>query len=110
MQTINISIQGDEPETVTLALDEVQVTNLYINNKAQIKQIAELQKKLSDTENSLKYASEARDEAKDQIEHANVLLTALGVQEKDNHDTDYYRKVLPVSTRIALYIAKKVTQ
>ena len=65
---------------------------------------------LSDTENSLKYASEARDEAKDQIEHANVLLTALGVQEKDNHETDYYRKVLPVSTRIALYIAKKVTQ
>jgi len=60
MQTINIVIQGDEPETVTLALDEVQVTNLYINNKAQIKQIAELQKKLSDTENSLKYASDAR--------------------------------------------------
>lgn len=109
MQTINIGIQGDEPQLVTLSLDEVQVTSLYLNNKEQIKQIAELQKKLSDTENSLKYASNARDEAKDQIEHANVLLTALGVQEKDNHEQDYYRKVLPVSTRIALYIAKKTS-
>jgi len=67
MQTINIAIQGDEPQLVTLSLDEVQVTNLYLNNKAQIKQIADLEKKLSDTESSLKYASNARDEAKDQI-------------------------------------------
>jgi hypothetical protein len=87
----------------------VQVANLYINNKSQIKQIAELEKKLAASESSLKYVSEARDEAKDQIEHANVLLTALGVQEKDNNETDYYKKALPVSTRIALYIAKKTS-
>jgi exonuclease III len=106
MNTINITIQGDEPETVTLSLDEVQVCNLYVNNKAQVARIAELEKKLKTTEDSLKYASEAREEHKKEIDHANVLLTSLGVQEKDNHETDYYRKALPVSIRIALYIAK----
>jgi exonuclease III len=106
MNTINITIQGDEPETVTLSLDEVQVCNLYVNNKAQIARIAELEKKLKTTEDSLKYASEARDEHKKELEYANVLLTSLGVQEKDNNETDYYRKALPVSIRIALYIAK----
>jgi exonuclease III len=106
MNTINITIQGDEPETVTLSLDEVQVCNLYVNNKAQIARIAELEKKLKLTEDYLKSASDSRDEHKKELEYANVLLTSLGVQEKDNHETDYYRKVLPVSIRIALYIAK----
>lgn len=106
MNTINITIQGDEPETITLSLDEVQVCNLYISNKVQIARIAELEKKLKTTEDSLKYASEARDEHKKELEYANVLLTSLGVQEKDNNETDYYRKALPVSIRIALYIAK----
>jgi hypothetical protein len=106
MNTINITIQGDEPETVTLSLDEVQVCNLYVNNKAQVARIAELEKKLKTTEDTLKYATDTREEYKRELDHANVLLTSLGVQEKDNHETDYYRKVLPVSIRIALYIAK----
>ena len=106
MNTINITIQGDDPETITLSLDEVQVCNLYTNNKAQLARIAELEKKLKSTEDSLKYATDAREEYKRELDHANVLLTSLGVQEKDNHETDYYRKVLPVSIRIALYIAK----
>lgn len=106
MQKINITVEGDEPESMTLSLDEVQVTNMYLNNKAQIKNIAELEKKLEASDKSLKYAAECRDEAKKELEHANVLLTALDVQEKTNHEQDYYRTALSVSTRIALYIAK----
>ena len=106
MNSINITIQGDETETVTLSLDEVQVCNLYVNNKAQIARIAELEKSLKTAEDSLRYASDACDEHRKELEHANVLLTSLGVQEKDNNETEYYRKALPVSIRIALYIAK----
>jgi len=45
--------------------------------------------------------------SKKELEGANILLTALGVQEKDNNENEYYRKVLPVATRIALYIANQ---
>jgi len=106
MQKINITIEGDDPETITLSLDEIQVTNMYLNSKVQIKTIAELEKKLDTSEKSLKYVSEIRDEVKKEIEHANVLLTALDVQEKTNHEQDWSRTTLSVSTRIALYIAK----
>ena len=53
-----------------------------------------------------KYAEEARDEAKGELEQAHTLLTALGVADKTDHEDNYYRKDLKVTTRIALYIAK----
>lgn len=105
MNTIQIETKGTDLETITITLDENQVSSIYEELKQAKKDNAELIKKLADKEQSLKYASEARTELQQELGEANTLLTALGVQEKTSHEESYYRKDLKVSTRIALYIA-----
>ena len=107
MQTINIKVEGTEMEVVTLSLDEVQVAALYAESKQQKAKIAEIEKKLKDSEQYKDMYSKTAAEKQSELDGANILLTALGVQEKDNNENDYYRKPLPVATRIALYIANK---
>jgi hypothetical protein len=105
METIKITVDGQEFEQITLELSAEEVTSIYKQRKEQQARIAELEKKLKELESSKKYAEDRRDAAESELSHANVLLTALGVQEKTSEEEVYYRKVLPVATRIALYIA-----
>lgn len=107
MQTINIKIEGTEMEQVTLSLDEAQVALLYSENNLRKAKITELEKKLKDSEQYKEMYSKSVAEKQSEIDGANILLTALGVQEKDSNENEYYRKPLPVATRIALYIANK---
>ena len=107
MNTIQITIQSEEYESITVDLSSEEVTALYKLRKEQACKIAELEKKVSDLEANKKYAESARDEAKGELEQAHTLLTALGVADKTDHEESYYRKDLKVTTRIALYIAKK---
>ena len=105
-QKINITIEGNELEMIVLSLDENQVESMYLNNKEKSKTIDELTKKIEIIEKNAKYTTDNLSEARKELENANVLLTALDVQEKTNHEQDYYKTALPVSIRIALYIAK----
>lgn len=107
MQTISITVEGVEMEKVTLTFDEVQVKSLYSESKVMKAKIAELEKKVKQSDEYKEMYSKLNDESKKELEGANILLTALGVQEKDNNENEYYRKVLPVATRIALYIANQ---
>lgn len=105
MNTITISVCGEELEVINVELTSEEVTALYKLRKEQALKIADLEKKVADSASSLKHANERNDAAQAELSQANVLLTALGVQEKTNEEETYYRKPLQVATRIALYIA-----
>lgn len=105
MNTITITVAGEELENLNIELTSEEVSALYKLRKEQVQRIAELEKKLKDTEQSLKYAADGRAEAQTELSQANTLLSALGVAEKTNEEESYYRKRLSVTTRIALYIA-----
>lgn len=107
METITISVEGEELEQINVELTKEEVAAIYKQRKEQSKRIAELEKQLDETQKSKKYAEDARDAARTELDQAHTLLTALGIQDKTNHEESYYRKDLQVSTRIALYIAKQ---
>lgn len=107
MESIVITASGEELEQVNVELTKEEVCAIYLQRKEQSRKIAELEKKLADAESSQKYTKERLDAASTELDQANTLLTALGIQEKTDHEESYYRKNLQVATRIALYIAKK---
>ena len=105
MTTITITVPGEELENLNIELTSEEVAALYKLRKENTVRVAELEKKLAAQENTLKYASEGREEAQNELSQAHTLLSALGIAEKTNEEESYYRKPLSVSTRIALYIA-----
>jgi hypothetical protein len=105
MNSIQIQTKGTDLETITITLDEIQVSNMYELNKELNKQLTEIKKKLESSETSLKYASEARAELQTEVNEAQTLLTALGVKESNDADESWNRNKLKVTTRIAIYIA-----
>ena len=107
MNTITITVPGEELENLNIELSGEEVAALYKLRKEHIQRIADLEKKLKDSETNLKYAQDGCTEAQNELAQANGLLSALGVAEKTNEEESYYRKPLTVSTRIALYIAKR---
>jgi hypothetical protein len=107
-ESIQISVPGEELENVVISLTKEEIRTLYLNTKDNRNQVVELEKKISSLENSKKYSEERRERAEIEIAQANTLLTALGVQEKTDSEVSYSQQQLPISTRIALYIAKKV--
>lgn len=107
MESIVITVSGEELEQVNVELTKEEVCAIYLQRKEQVRKIAELEKKLADAETVHKYTKGKLDAASEELDQANTLLTALGIQEKTDHEEIYYRKNLQVATRIALYIAKK---
>lgn len=106
MNTIVITVPGEELENLNVELTSEEVSALYKLRKDNSVKIAELDKKLADKEQTLKWTSEARTTAENELAQAHTLLTALGVSEKTNEEESYSRKILTVTTRIALYIAQ----
>ena len=106
MDSITITVAGPELEKISITLTSDEVAALYARRKDQDAEIAALTKKLTDAESSNKFRSDRLAVAEAELEHANTLLSALGIQEKTDHEESYYRKPLPVATRIALFIAK----
>lgn len=107
MESITIQVEGEELEQINVELSKEEVSAIYKQRKEQAKKLIELEKKLSDAEKSKKYSDDNLSVAKNELDQAHTLLTALGIQDKTNHEESYYRKDLNVSTRIALYIAKQ---
>jgi hypothetical protein len=106
MNTITITVPGEELENLNIELTSEEVAALYKLRKDQATKVTELEKKLADKEQTLKWTSEARTIAENELSQAHTLLTALGVSEKTNEEEGYNRKMLTVTTRIALYIAQ----
>ena len=106
MNSIVITVPGEELENLNVELTSEEVAALYKLRKDNSVKITELENKLKDQEIRLKYAQEGRTVAEGEIAQANILLTALGVSEKTTEEEAYYRKPLPVTTRLALYIAQ----
>lgn len=105
MSTITIVVPGEELENLSIELSTEEVTALYRLRKEQTMKIVELEKKFSDSERYKKHTEEKLADANSELQQANTLLTALGIQEKTAEEEAYYRKPLQVATRIALYIA-----
>lgn len=107
MQTISITVQGEELENLTIELSAEEVSALYKLRKEQAVKIAALEKTVSDNEKTKKYTDDKLSAVNDELNQAHTLLTALGIQEKTNEEEAYYRKPLSIATRVALYIAVK---
>ncbi len=105
MNSIQIQTKGSDLETITITLDENQVSSIYEQNKELSKKLAEVEKKLATTEQSLKYSQDGRTELQQELNEANVLMTALGIKEQNDSENSYSRQNLKITTRIALYIA-----
>lgn len=105
MNNIQIQTKGSDLETITITLDENQVTSIYEQNKELNKEITEVKTQLEREKQSYKWACESRDTANSEIKHAKTLLTALGIAEQTTEEEPYRRTELPIATRIALYIA-----
>ena len=76
--------------------------NLIIRNEELNQRLIELEAKLKDKEQSLKYTWQREDKLCDQIKQADSLLTALGVPE--NEKKEDYTNNYEIATRIALLI------
>ena len=108
MNTITITVPGEELENLSIELSTEEVTALYKLRKEQTMKIAELEKKITDAGNTKKYTEEKLADANSELQQAHTLLTALGIQEKTAEEEAYYRKTLQIATRIALYIAARI--
>ena len=109
MSTITIQVAGDELEVLNVELTTEEVTALYKLRKDNATRIAELEKQLKSETDTKEMHRRSSTGAQAEIDEANTLLTALGVQEKTSHEEAYYRKTLKIATRIALYIANVKT-
>ena len=107
MESIKIDVEGAELEVITVELTKEEVTSIYKARKELVSKVAELQKELESLKTSKKYADDGNREYNEEIQQANTLLTALGIQEKTNEEESYYRKPLKVATRIALLLAQQ---
>lgn len=105
---MKIKVKGSNLEMLDIEVNEDQVQAMYDANLDYVKQIKDLTKDLENKTSSLKYKFEEMDKLNSQIREANILLSMLGVAEKDNNEENYSRTTLSVSTRIALYIAGKL--
>lgn len=81
---------------------------MYLSQQKNQKELADLAKKLADSERMAKHHIEGRDNLNSELQQAHGLLSALGVEEKTKEEEVYYRKPLTITTRIALYIAQHV--
>ena len=106
MNTITISIPSVDFEMQDIELSETQVLALYNVKKEQLLKIAELDKKITSLEQSLKYSQETLNEAKAELQQGHALLSALSVKEKTEEEEAYYRKPLSITTRFAIYLAR----
>lgn len=105
MNSIQIQTKGSDLETITITLDENQVTSIYEQNKELTKKLAETEKKLSDKESTLKYTTDTKETLQREVNEAQMLLTALGVKETNDAEESWNRSKLNIIARIALYIA-----
>lgn len=105
---MKIKVKGSNLELLDIEVNEEQVQEIWNTNSEQLEQIKQLTKDLENKTSSLKYRSEEVDKLNSQIREASILLTMLGIAEKDNNEESYSRTTLSVSTRIALYIAGKL--
>lgn len=108
MNTITITVPGEEMENLSIELSSEDVAALYKLRKEQTAKIADLEKMASDAATTKKYTDDKLSDATSELQQAHTLLTALGIQEKTAEEEVYYRKTLQVAARIALYIATKL--
>lgn len=105
METITISVAGEELEVISIELSTEEVRALYNARKELTKKVEELTKELDSSKKNHEYARINLVEATAELGEGHTLLTALGIKDKTDHEESYYRKDLKIATRIALYIA-----
>jgi len=107
MSSIQIEVTGTDLEVIAITLSDKEVKAIYEQNKALKEEVKTLTKSVESEKNSYKWSAERNNTLQNEINHANVLLTALGVQLQTTEEESYRRTDLPIATRIALYIATK---
>jgi hypothetical protein len=103
--SIQFEVTGTEYEVIAITLTKEEVKAIYEQNKALKEEVKTLTKEVESQKSNSKYYQERNNELTKEINQANLLLTALGVQLQTNEEESYRRTELSITTRIALYIA-----
>jgi len=103
--SIQIEVTGTDLEVIAITLSDKEVKAIYEQNKALKEEIKVLTKEVESQKQNYKWCNESKTVLQSEVNHANVLLTALGIQLQTTEEESYRRTDLPIATRIALYIA-----
>jgi hypothetical protein len=107
MNTISISVTGTDLETINITLSDAEVKAIYESNKEYKTKVESLDKELKSCINMKEYYSKLHTEVTTEVSSMHALLTALDVPEKYKNEGMYSEVQYPLSTRMALFLAKK---
>jgi cell division protein FtsB len=107
MTTISIVVPGEELEQLTIELTTEEVQALYRFRKDTAIKVVELNKEIESLKRTQKYNEDEIKTARQELNQAHGLLSALGIVEKTPEVDEWAREKLNLSTRIALYLAGK---
>ena len=100
--SIEINVAGTNFEIVPIVLTKKEVEDIYVLNKTLTEANAKLTKDLESKESNYKYLSEARRELDKEIDQANAIFDALGIEKEV--EKQYGTEKIGLSGRIALLI------
>lgn len=100
--SIEINVAGTNFEIVPIVLTKKEVEDIYVLNKSLTEANIKLEKDLASEKSSYKYASDTRAELTKEIDQANAVFDALGIEKEI--EKQYGTEKIGVSGRIALLI------
>jgi len=107
MNTISITVNGTDLETINITLTDTEVKAIYESNKEMKAKLEKTEKELSYAQSNKDYYSKLHTEATAELNGMHALFTAFEVPEKYKNEGMYSEVTYPLATRMALYLSKK---
>jgi len=107
MNTISITVNGTDLETINITLTDAEVKTIYEDNKKYKTELESVKKELSYAQSNKDYYANLHKEATAELNGMHALFTAFEVPEKYKNEGMYSEVTYPLATRMALYLSKK---
>jgi len=107
MNTISITVNGTDLETINITLTDAEVKSLYESNKDLKAKLEASEKELSYAKSNKEYYAKLHTEATAELNGMHALFNAFDVPEKYKNEGMYSEVTYPLATRMALYLSKK---
>ena len=107
MNTISITVNGTDLETINITLTDAEVKSLYESNKDLKAKLETSEKELSYSKSNKEYYMKLHTEATAELNGMHALFNAFDVPEKYKNEGMYSEVTYPLATRMALFLSKK---
>jgi len=107
MNTISITVNGTDLETINITLTDAEVKSIYEANKDMKAKIEQLTKDIDYEKRMKDHYSKLEDTSKAELNGMHALFNAFDVPEKYKNEGMYSEVTYPLATRMALYLSKK---